>query len=390
MSAYKDHRDLKRGVVTWRYRDRMTLPDGSKTRIKGTPTVVGLPNTQKGAEQAEDDHKARLRHPELLARKPEPAPDGPCGGMTVAKFAPTHLEQYKPAQSDGTAQSRKSLIDGARGVVEFFGTYPLADLNQAPVDAFVRAQLKAKVSTRTINRKLTALSCLIDHAVKLSAVTGLTKRPLLELFIKEHGETEHRAYTDVEVEALLKAADQRYRVAVLLGADAGLRIGEIRGLQWTDIKAGVLQLKRSINPSNVTGPLKSKRARAVPMSNRLRAEVSALSKRGLYVLTRLADDTENLRGEARKRASAPGGFLGYFGMLGAMHRMMKAAKIEQADDLEPWHSLRHYFGTTCAARGVQRDELQKLMGHESYLTTERYITTTPARLADAIDRAFNR
>jgi site-specific recombinase XerD len=56
----------------------------------------------------------------------------------------------------------------------------------------------------------------------------------------------------------------------------------------------------------------------------------------------------------------------------------------------PWHSLRHTFGTVCAARGVPVPQIQRLMGHKDVTTTMRYISVSKADLEDAIDRAFGR
>jgi integrase len=48
-----------------------------------------------------------------------------------------------------------------------------------------------------------------------------------------------------DVEKLLAVASDRERAAVLLAAEAGLRAGEIRGLQWGDVRDGQLTVRRS-------------------------------------------------------------------------------------------------------------------------------------------------
>lgn len=54
----------------------------------------------------------------------------------------------------------------------------------------------------------------------------------------------------------------------------------------------------------------------------------------------------------------------------------------------PWHSLRHTFGTECAARGVRVPVIKELMGHASIATTMRYVTVTSGQLDAAIRQAF--
>jgi site-specific recombinase XerD len=56
----------------------------------------------------------------------------------------------------------------------------------------------------------------------------------------------------------------------------------------------------------------------------------------------------------------------------------------------PWHSLRHTFGTECAARGVPVPVIKELMGHASIATTMRYVTVTSGQLDAAIRQAFGR
>jgi hypothetical protein len=56
MAVYR-HRENRRSkdIETWRYRKTITLPDGSKIRITGTPPI----NTRVAAEAAERDHIQR-------------------------------------------------------------------------------------------------------------------------------------------------------------------------------------------------------------------------------------------------------------------------------------------------------------------------------------------
>jgi integrase len=47
--------------------------------------------------------------------------------------------------------------------------------------------------------------------------------------------------------AISEATDERYQAAVLQASEAGLRFGEIRGLQWGDIKHGQLTVRRAVD-----------------------------------------------------------------------------------------------------------------------------------------------
>ena len=59
---------------------------------------------------------------------------------------------------------------------------------------------------------------------------------------------------------------------VLLLADTGCRIGEAIGLQWADVDldGGTLWIERSVDHLGRVGPTKTRRARSVELSTRLR------------------------------------------------------------------------------------------------------------------------
>jgi integrase len=146
---------------------------------------------------------------------------------------------------------------------------------------------------------------------------------------------------------------------VLLASEAGLRIGEIRGLQHTDVRDGQLTVRRAIDQhGNVTTPKHDKR-RSVPLSPALAAALPMLPKRGLWVLAQ--DDGEPMN---------------YERLLEGINALYELASVDvpvsESGVTMPWHSLRHTFGTECAARGVPVPVIKELMGHSSIATTMRY------------------
>ena len=58
MGAHRDNQGI------WRYRKRVILPDGTGTRIKGTPAI----NTKLEAERAERAHVERVLRRHLIVR----------------------------------------------------------------------------------------------------------------------------------------------------------------------------------------------------------------------------------------------------------------------------------------------------------------------------------
>jgi integrase len=173
---------------------------------------------------------------------------------------------------------------------------------------------------------------------------------------------------------LAAVTDARYRVAVLLASEAGLRIGEIRGLQWTDIKGGRLTVRRAVDPRNNIGTPKHDKSRSVRLSRVREGALAALPRRGLWVITTL-----------------DGGMLGYWAMLEAVKRLYDRAGVA----VPVSETGRRCHGTRCGTpsvpswrHGASRSTIKELMGHADVKTTVRYVTVTAEQMDDAIGRAF--
>jgi integrase len=169
-----------------------------------------------------------------------------------------------------------------------------------------------------------------------------------------------------------RADDRRYVVAMLLACEAGLRIGEIRALQWDDVEDGKLTVRRALDDrENLTGP-KNGKERALLVSPRLKKALKKLPRKSEWVLTRIED----------------GDPLSYGAVCKAMRRIYRDAGVTITDDVAPWHSLRHSFGTALVAANVPLPVIQRMMDHSDIRTTMRYVSTTSAQMDTAITTTF--
>src|SRR4029077_11661622 len=230
MPAYRDPRD-----GTWRYRKWIRLPCGKRERITGTPAT----DTKVAAESAERAHIDRKMNPSAYPAT-EAASDEKNEVPTVETFATKFEAEYLPRSKPSERRSKKSILNGEGGLVQFFGAYRLHEINQGHVNAYVCAH-EGK-STKTINNKLTVLSTMLRYAHALNLIPA----PKVRCHIKSMS-PDIVAVPAADVARLLELADLRLQVAVLLATEAGLRVGEIRGLQWGDIKAGQLTVRRAVD-----------------------------------------------------------------------------------------------------------------------------------------------
>ena len=77
----------------------------------------------------------------------------------------------------------------------------------------------------------------------------------------------------------------RYFAVILFAAEAGLRAGEIRGLQFSDVKAGQITVRRALDKlTNDAVAPKHNKARTIPLSPRLLKVLADLPRYGLWVI----------------------------------------------------------------------------------------------------------
>lgn len=72
--------------------------------------------------------------------------------------------------------------------------------------------------------------------------------------------------------------------------------------------------------------------------------------------------------------SVRGNSLTYKNLWNMLRRVCHEARVRTS-----CHQLRHTFASTCIENGCNPYELQQIMGHSSFETTERYLSLTPAK-----------
>jgi integrase len=257
-------------------------------------------------------------------------------------------------------------------------------------EGWIIARRKTKVwmlvqpaAAQTRNEYRDVLSAAFDYAVRKR---WLDVNPLAE--VKRASKREERErilrredfYDPDEIDRLLAHAPGVLEEAFwLCGGHAGLRLpGEALGMKWgaVDFQAGV------IRPYDnwVLGELdttKTGDSEAIPMTPRLARALTKLKQRGyatgdedFVFICALAPD--------RPLPDRP------------LREAFKLAR--QQAGLKPikMYNLRHSFGTSLAAKGIDVRTIQALMRHTRLNTTEQYMAYAPRpELANQITRALD-
>lgn len=246
-------------------------------------------------------------------------------------------------------------------LADHFGTKKLRSITHGDILHFRAQRLDTKVrfkkaasrqrSIATVNRELTVLRRMFSIALREG---WILKHPFSgsDTIISPADEIKRiRVLSDNEEAMLLDACDERrerLRVIIICALDTGMRRGEILSLRWRDVD---LPNKRiNIQAMNT----KTLRARSVPITARLFAELVAMPRK---------DPTSRV-----------------FGVTDTVKRSWATAKrIAGITDLK-FHDLRHTCATRLVQGGLPIAEVSRILGHTSIVTTFRYANVDDSTL----------
>ena len=336
----------------WRYRVCVERPDGTTLRISGTAPRHS--NTKVAAQQAERDHIDRIVHPE---RAPKPR-----------REVPTFKEWFHGRFWNEWVISRKnkpSEVESKRSIMKIhlepeFGEMGLDEIDVAAIARFRAKLIEAKKSDKTINNILAVLSKALKYA---EAARVIERAPGVGLLKVERPEIV--AWSVDEYARLLMAAkglDPIWYAASCLAGEAGLRVGEIRALDWrrdVDLVAGTITVNQQTRRGETTTP-KGRTRRKVPMTATLQAALKALDTIRTGYVIRTLDGEAMTDNETKYHC----------------YRICRAAGLPE----HGWHTLRHAFGTHAAMFGVNPWKLMQWMGHKRIDETMLYVHFAEAHM----------
>ncbi|MFN7982531.1 MAG: tyrosine-type recombinase/integrase [Vicinamibacterales bacterium] len=344
----------------WEVDIRVTLPDDSEHRQRRRAPVTSKSAAQRWGEERERHWYYELTHPPAAG----PAKEVPTLKDFVNRFLDGHARANRQKPS-GIAQKEIAL---RVHVVPRLGEKRLDAISSEDIQR-LKHDMRQK-AVKTVNNVLTVLNTLLKKAVEWDVIPRL---PCTLKLLKVAEGSVHFWDFD-EYQRLVEAGasvDPRAHLVVLLGGDAGLRAGEMRALEWSDVDLVKRQLRveRSEWRGEITST-KGGRVRYVPMTQRLAAALKRSRQlRGPRVLCE-ADGkplTANALTYLLERASRKAG-------------LATGRKPRHAGP----HVLRHTFCSHLAMRGAPVRAIQELAGHRDLATTQRYMHLSPVAIENAI------
>jgi integrase len=328
--------------------------------------------TERAAKRWRRDTSSAVDHGRLTAAESptvREAGDALIAAMRTGSARNRQGRPFKPSVVEGYAASLRDWVYPA------LGARRLAEVRRQHVQALADALAGENKSPSTIRNVLMPLRVVYRRAIRAGVVSV---NPTTDLELPAMTGRRDRFATPVEAAALVDALEPRDRAAWALALYAGLRLGELRALRWSDLHLdeGGLHVRQAWcnRTKQVTSPKTPAAERTVPVAGELRRIL--LEHRMLT--GRVADGLVIAR--------ADGGVESADALQDRATAAWNAAKITGLT----MHDARHGFASLMIAAGVQPKALQTFMGHASITTTfDRYGHLYPTErraAAQALDR----
>jgi len=244
--------------------------------------------------------------------------------------------------------AKRSLARDAasfKNLLPVFGKKPLHLITTREVEGYARDRA-AKVKGATVNREL----ALLRHLFNIAMDNGYTDQNPARA-IKRYPESPWRHkffFSEPEIKGLINASAPHLRSILALAFGTGLRKGDILGLRWDDVDLdrGIISIQMQKTGGSVEIPL-------IPMIRDLLQGMKSRASASPFVFP---------RGSSGQRIGD---------IKTAFHAALRRSGL--ASKGYRFHDIRRTFARMLFNQGVVLTKIQRLLGHGSVSTTERYL-----------------
>lgn len=392
-----------------RYQARYTS-DGHRYSLYGRDVEELALRLEEAKNKAAEKKKAEEQYREMLKlREQEPFR---CG-LTLNQWYELWMHEYKSTTvKQGTVDSYRCMYDYY--IRDVLGDKLLAEIRADELQRFFNDMNRSGYSKSTLSLTSVVIGSMFRQAVK-NELIGRNPVDACTLPRGRRKVSERQALTERQQECLLEEAKGNPVEGILrLALGTGMRIGEITGLQWSDInwKKRELYVRTTLKQNRdnrnfyLDLPKTGSSSRTIPLlpemlrvlkeeQERRKAEkreagvmwrpitgmeqLVFLQKDGMPVsgqlvrqqLGRLVDEINGKQSSAAKRRG---------------RARTDLQETERMPHLTP-HILRHTFATRAIERGIPPKVVQELLGHSSItMTLDLYTHVLPQTKAEEMKK----
>lgn len=190
---------------------------------------------------------------------------------TFEAVAVERLQKYQALHSIRPTTLENYRFFTNRHLIPYFGSKPITALTTTSIEDFIEAKRGPSGSIRfqgkalsdsSLRTGLLALRLILQRAVRTRLIVA---NPMSEVEWRGQPHIEQvDPFTDAELRSILQAAPPDMATLLRLWAQAGMRAGEVCGLQWQDLdlELGQILVRRTWSRQRL-GPTKTGRGRIV-------------------------------------------------------------------------------------------------------------------------------
>jgi integrase len=314
-----------------------------------------------------DRYRAQLEHELSTGAYVDPA----AGRELFRDYA----ERWRLAQPVRHNTARRHLGSLTGHVYPVLGNRRIGSIRPSEIQAFVTG-LSGSLAPGSVRQVAATVSAIFRAAVRDRIIPT---SPCDAVALPEIGRRQVTPLSVDQVEQLAAGMPPKWQALVIVGAGAGLRRGELLGLEVGDVDflRGVIRVERQVQRragGMVVGPLKSRASyRAVPVGRTVTGTLAAHLSAESFTRER----SEHVFTVASSRALEL-----------AWHRARTAAGLPAAT----LHDLRHFFASVLIGSGLSVKVVSARLGHSNAaMTLNVYAHLWPDdddRSRQAVDAVF--
>jgi integrase len=300
---------------------------------------------QGSFDTAEESNQARLDHLQILQRHKLPPTE-----LTVKKLCVKYLEEHAKVYTRYTTFI-KNEATCRNHIIPMLGHKKIGKLTPNDMRHFHRYCIENKTPA-VAHYTMKTLKKVFNWAVEWEL---LAANPIKGKLPPEPY-TEHPTLTPEQLRLVLRNVPLREKTIIGLGVFAGLRIGEIFGLQWENVNFddNTIYVKKQYS-AGILADLKTRGSKSIiPVWSQL-AMVLKLWK------LQCGSQTWLFPGKKEDRPMWPERWRQLY-----WNKIKKEFKLPS--DLR-FHDLRHSFATILLSLGADKGDVQQLMRHKSIKIT---------------------
>jgi site-specific recombinase XerD len=278
------------------------------------------------------------------------------------------FKEYLSHRYPGRSTTKHYMSDLAI-FCNFVGAIGPQEVTIKMIDQFVQTQSEQGLKPATINRRLSTISSFFEYLISEHEEDQWQNPIHWRRHSIRPGQHIPRDVSEHTVEALLAVIeDNRDRAMVMLMVGAGLRIGEVVGLEMSDIGEA-----DSSNLCRLRVHGKGDKERVVWLTQGVQQQVHA------WLLER--PPSKN----AQVFLNQHGRPLSVSGVQFRLNQYCQKAGVQLTA-----HQLRHTYARRLVENNLPVESLAKLLGHNQLTTTQRYIDGADPTLRESFLQAIAR